>query len=95
MEGEPNLEHEPRLGDVKQIEGKKHVYKDTGYTLREYYSHFTDGKGPGPGWDFITRLADDEYTLKHFGRTFSLEEVFDPALLPNTPYYRWEIDEEN
>lgn len=72
------------------IDGKKYKKIDSGYTIREYYSHHTPEKGPGPGWDFKEQLLDKDYALKRFGREFSAKEVFDSQLLPNDPYYIWE-----
>ncbi len=81
----------PKFGDKKVINGVMCEYIDTGYTLRQYYSHSTPEKGPGPGWDTRTRLLDNEWTMKTFGRTFSNEDVWvsGPAKLPDLPFGRW------
>lgn len=55
---------------------------DTGYTLRQYFSHSTPEKGPGPGWDAREKI------LEKYG-------VDDPSALPDEPYSVWEeFDEE-
>ncbi|MDP1719352.1 MAG: hypothetical protein Q8L24_02925 [bacterium] len=81
-------------GEVRIINGKKYRRVDSGYTIRQYFSHSTPEKGPGPGWDSRWSLADEEDTKKEFGRTFSLQEVGDPTKLPDDPYYVWELTEE-
>lgn len=80
-------------GEIKIIEGVKCAWKDKGYTLRQYFSHETEEKGPGPGWDFVKRLLDDEWARERFGRTFSGDEVFNPQNLPDLPYFDWEEEE--
>ena len=67
---------------IVEMNGEKYRVIDTGYTLREFYSHESESKGPGPGWD---------------GRWPILEKygVTDPKDLPDTPYYRYEKAEEN
>lgn len=78
------------MGDTRVIDGIEYKKVDTGYTIREYYSHHTEEKGPGPGWDFRTELLNDEFAKKKFGRTFSREEVFNPSEeLPDDPFYQW------
>lgn len=84
----------PKEGEIRDFDGHKHKWTRSKYTIREYYSHFTPGKGPGPGWDFKTKLLNEDYVLSHFGRTFSDEEVFDPTKLPDEPFYQWEPVEE-
>ncbi|MFA6252706.1 MAG: hypothetical protein WCV69_00330 [Patescibacteria group bacterium] len=73
---------EPQLGakklaeidpEIKIIDGKIYREIDSGYTIREYFSHETSSKGPGPGWD--TRWD----TLRQYG-------VYEPSELPNEPY---------
>ncbi len=73
---------EPQLGanrpaeidpEIKIIDGKKYRKIDSGYTIREYFSHETPSKGPGPGWD--TRWD----VLRQYG-------VYDPSELPDDPY---------
>lgn len=67
-------------GDLVMLEGKLHraVECDTGYTIREYYSHSTPEKGPGPGWDSRFEI------LEKYG-------VNDPSELPNEPFHRREL----
>lgn len=77
MEKEPQLSQEEKI-----IDGVKYYRVDTGYTLRQYYSHSTPEKGPGPGWDSRWRV------LKEHG-------VKEPSELPDEPYYIWEKVEEN
>ncbi len=79
----------PQEGDVKVVDGITYRYEQSGYTIREYYAHLTEGKGPGPGWDTRGGLLDDERSLKKFGRTFSIEEVYGNEPLPDTPMYQW------
>lgn len=81
--------------EIKIIDGKKYHRVDSGYTIREWYSHETPEKGPGPGWDSRFHLDDKEYAMKKFGRTFTLDEIMNPHKLPNEPYYRWQLVEED
>lgn len=46
----------------------------SGFTIREWYSHSTPEKGPGPGWD--TRFP----TLQKYG-------VDRPENLPDDPHF--------
>jgi len=62
---------------VIERDGKKYRLIDTGYTVREYFSHETRSKGPGPGWDRHLSVLE-EYGVS------SADE------LPDTPYYRLE-----
>ena len=68
-------------GDLVMYEGKLHrvVNRDTGYTIREYYSHSTPEKGPGPGWD------SRQSVLKKYGVSY-------PSQLPNQPQYVLELE---
>ena len=86
---------QPEQGEIKVIDGKKYRKVDSGYTIKEWYSHHTDGKGPGPGWDGRMALLDKDHALKKFGREFTEEEVFNPSKLPDTPYYEWKLIEED
>lgn len=81
----------PKEGDEKEIIGIRYRYTDTGYTLRSWFSH------SGPGWDFCKHLTNDEYAMKKFGRTFTVEEAYAPHTLPETPYLEWKevFDDEN
>lgn len=78
----PEISKEPQEGDVKIIEGKKYKYVFSGYTIREYYSHSTPEKGPGPGWDFKQRVLDK------YG-------VMEASELPDDPHCSWEYVEED
>jgi hypothetical protein len=76
MEGFKSLENpEPEVTKIG-ADGKKYRRVPTGYSMREYFSHETDGKGPGPGWDF--RWS----TLEKY-------KVDDPSDLPDEPYFLW------
>lgn len=68
-------------GDLVMFRGRLHraIKIDTGYTMRQYYSHETEEKGPGPGWDYRQRILDQ------FG-------VKDPSELPDEPYSVIELD---
>lgn len=51
------------------------------HSLRTYFSHSTEGIGPGPGWDLrlnLPKLSDDEM-LERYGHVFSCEEIFEPS----------------
>ncbi len=90
MEKEPN-QSDPQIkeygrdqlneGDVVRHEGRLHrvVRHDTGYTLREYFSHSTPEKGPRPGWDSRRRI------LEQFG-------VDNPSDLPDESYTTLELE---
>lgn len=69
-------------GDLVMCRGKicRMVKRDTGYTIRSYYSHETIEDGPGPGWDYRWDV------LKKYG-------VDNPSELPNEPYYILEPEE--
>ena len=75
-ENKINIDSETRV-----VDGKKYKRVPSGYTLRQYYSHATPEKGPGPGWD--SRFG----VLKKYG-------VTEPAQLPDEPHYDWEPIEE-
>jgi hypothetical protein len=76
--------------------GKKYRRVASGYTLREYFSHSTPEKGPGPGWDTRAKLLDEDYTAAVYGRVFSPREVYDNPreLLPDEPHYNLELVED-
>ena len=77
---ENNMENEPRSGEqpeIKIIEGREYRKVYSGYSVRQYYSHETPEKGPGPGWDFRS-AALEKYNVK------------DVSELPDEPYYSWE-----
>ena len=61
------------VGEVREIDGQKMKKRDTGYTIRQFFSHSTEDKGPGPGWD------------RHFSvlKVFGVKEVHE---LPDEPY---------
>lgn len=76
--------------EILEIGGRKFRRVPSDYTIREYFSHTTPEKGPGPGWDSRMRLLEEEYARQHCKRTFSKNEVFEPTLLPDEPYYHLE-----
>lgn len=65
----------------KIIRGKKFVRRPTGYTIREFFSHSTPEKGPGPGWD--TRLKLERMGL----------DPWDTESLPDDPYFVYDPEE--
>lgn len=67
--------------EERVVEGRRYRRTPSGYTLRQYFSHTTPEKGPGPGWD--TRWA----MLEKHG-------VNEPSELPDQPHYIWEEVEE-
>lgn len=71
----------PNTEEFRVIHGKKYRRIDTGYTIREYYSHSTPEKGPGPGWDWRWDTLE-KHSVKH------------PSELPNDPLYQWELVDE-
>lgn len=82
MEGEGAFSPERSgEGEFKIIDGKRYRKVPTGYTIRQYFSHETTEKGPGPGWDYRWK------TLEEHG-------VTTPSELPDEPYFQWEEDEE-
>ncbi|TSC83195.1 MAG: hypothetical protein G01um101419_161 [Parcubacteria group bacterium Gr01-1014_19] len=93
MEKEPSSSAKPENPEeeIRIIDGKKYRRVESGYTIRQFFSHSTPEKGPGPGWDTRTSLLDDEYAMRNFGRTFTMKEVFNPSQLPDAPYYDWEL----
>lgn len=78
----PAKENDPPRGTIAEIDGRLCRWDqiDTGYTLRQYFSHSTDEKGAGPGWDWRVRLAD---------HGFSDSQIFRPQNLPDIPYKLW------
>ena len=68
------------VGDLVMQDGVlcKLIRKDTGYTIREYFSHHSE-KGPGPGWD---------------NRWWILEKykIMEPSELPDEPYFCLELE---
>ena len=75
MEGQ-SIRFEPQESDqIVERGGKRFALIPTGYTVKEYFSHETETKGPGPGWDFRWPI------LKHYG-------IDHPSQLPDEPYYR-------
>ena len=65
----------------KIIRGKRFVRRPTGYTIREFFSHSTPEKGPGPGWD--TRHWLDDIGL----------DSWNPETLPDDPYFVYDPEE--
>jgi len=49
------------------------------HTYRTYFSHSTPEAGPGPGWDYRFKLLDKDVALTYYGRTFTHDQVLDPA----------------
>ncbi len=74
----PREEFEKLAGieDTKEINKKKYkiIYSGIPYTMKQFYSHETPEKGPGPGWDY--RWA----VLEIFG-------IWEPDELPDEPHY--------
>lgn len=86
MEQKPNPSEEVRI-----IEGKKYRKVPSGYTVRQYYSHETPEKGPGPGWDRF--VGDPQGIAEKYGVHKKLLEL-SPNDLPDEPHYMWEEIEE-
>ncbi|MBU1180189.1 hypothetical protein KJ885_04555, partial [Patescibacteria group bacterium] len=76
-----NMEKEPgfhqQIEETKIVDGKKYRKVFSGYTLRQYFSHSTPEKGPGPGWDTKRRMLEK----------YNVDE---PSELPDEPFYVWE-----
>ncbi len=69
-------------GEIKEWRGRKFCWQDSGYSLRQYYSHETPGKGPGPGWDFRRDILEkygvtEPSELPDDVRVYSWEEIFE------------------
>ena len=67
----------------------------SGYTVRQYYSHFTDNIGPGPGWD----IFNDGETKKELIEKYEIKldkpyYFLEPGDLPDIPHYTWQRVEE-
>lgn len=78
MENELEGKIDTRVESEERIvDGVKYRKVFSGYTVRQYFSHSTPEKGPGPGWD--TRRE----TLEKYHTNESSE-------LPYEPYYIWE-----
>ncbi len=87
-------ESPPEPNEVRVDEhGMRFRWTDTGYTVRQWFSHETE-KGPGPGWFSRSRLLDKDWSIRRFGRVFTQKEAMDPQLLPDDPYYQWQEMEE-
>lgn len=76
--------------EIKIVDGKRYKKVSSGYTVRQYYSHETPEKGPGPGWDRF--VNDAEEIAKEYG--IELKKLgdlmrFNPNDLPDEPYYQW------
>ena len=61
--------------EIVSIEGRRYAKVPTGYSIRQWFSHNTLEKGPGPGWD------QHLYALEEYG----VKRVED---LPDEAYYR-------
>jgi len=72
----PN-EIQPQPEEIRIIDGKRYRKVPSGYTIKQYYSHETPEKGPGPGWDNHLSVCEE------YG-------VIYPKDLPDEPYYVWE-----
>ncbi len=84
--GDSMPENEPiheQPEEIVERGGKKFRRVNSGYTIRQYFSHSTPEKGPGPGWD-MHQYKLDEY------------DVNSTSQLPDEPYYYLEeiIDED-
>ena len=86
MEIEPKVNPLPTPGEIREIDGVKYKWTDTGFTVAGYFCH------DGPGWDFRNWLLDSEWALSHVGRTFTPAEVYGDVLktFPDSSYYDWE-----
>ncbi len=93
MEHAPKPEKKPPdvEEEVKIFEGKKYRKVDSGYTIREWYSHESPRKGPGPGWDTWNSNFDE--ICKKYG-LIGDSIMKTPEELPDKPYYMWELVEE-
>jgi len=81
--------------EIRIIDGKKYRKVPSGYTVRQYYSHETLEKGPGPGWDIFSAAKED--IAKRYGFEFTQPGDsfnFSPQDLPDEPLYLWEEVEE-
>lgn len=70
----------PKFNEENQeriIDGVKYCKVFTGYTIRQYFSHSTPEKGPGPGWDSRWKMLEK----------YNINET---SNLPEEPYYVWE-----
>lgn len=74
--------HQPEreTEEFRVVDGQKYRRVFSGYTIRQFFSHDTPEKGPGPGWDGRFRI------LEKYGVNESTE-------LPDEPYYQWELCE--
>jgi len=72
--------------EIKIIDGKRHRKVPSGYTVRQWFSHDTTEKGPGPGWDFF------ESQRLELANKYGIKDVwkFSPKDLPDEPYFEWE-----
>ena len=87
MEGKPETQPE----EIRIIDGKRFRKVFSGYTVRQYYSHHTPDKGPGPGWDRFN--MDPQGTAEKYGITKN-PLTLTPQDLPDEPLYEWEEIEE-
>lgn len=79
MEKESKISQEQE--EVKIIDGKKYHKVFSGYTIRQFFSHHTLEKGPGPGWDTRWEILG-KYNIDN------------PSKLPDEPYYKWKLVED-
>lgn len=76
-----SFEKMPEAGaeDIIIVDGRKFRLVPSGYTIRQYFSHETAEKGPGPGWDFRDRLEK-----------LGIDRFTKDEDLPDDPYYQYE-----
>lgn len=66
--------------EMRIIDNIPHRKVDSGYTIRQWFSHSTEERGPGPGWD--NRISGLE--------SIGIDPFTKPSELPDEPYYLWE-----
>jgi hypothetical protein len=71
--------------EIRIINGKRCEKVYSGYTVRQYYSHSTLEKGPGPGWDIFSAAPDK--ICEKYGIAFKIN--IKPTDLPDEPHYNW------
>lgn len=63
-------------GEIREINGRKFQWQDSGYDLRSYYSH--DGPGWDYRWDILKKYSVQEADeLPDDVRVYCWEEIFD------------------
>jgi hypothetical protein len=70
------------------------TYDQKPLTLRTWFSHSTPEEGidMGPGWDFRFGLHDltPDQQMARYGHVFSPDEIRNPRLMPDIPYFELE-----